>query len=120
MKKALIVLSLGIFTVACAYDAKEEQYKYSSKEVYQQMCSQCHGANAEGNPEKKGPALNDLSRTELEMELYNLESDKYGVGGSQHDIMEHNLKKIQEKGMKYSIPAMAEFIFENFNPKAKK
>jgi len=116
MKKSVFLLS-GLLAFSTAFAT---EYKYSTQEVYTQMCSQCHGATAQGNPEKKGPALNDLSKTELEMELYKLEADKYHLGESAHEIMEHNLKKIQEKGMTYNIPTMAEYIFKSFNPKAKK
>jgi cytochrome c553 len=58
---ALMTLALGA-NVACAK-------AYSMAEIYNGACALCHGKNAEGNPEKKGPALNNLSESELAYEL---------------------------------------------------
>ena len=41
------ILALGL----CVSFSQAKQY--SVTEIYGQMCSKCHGMNAEGNPEKK-------------------------------------------------------------------
>ncbi|MDD3324001.1 MAG: c-type cytochrome [Sulfurospirillaceae bacterium] len=102
-----------------------ERRVYSTSEIYKRMCSKCHGINAEGVPEKKGPSLNEMSYGELEMELYSLQSLGGGFqsSGTEHEVMEHNQKKIVEKGMDYHPEDMATYIYHNFNktkPKAKK
>ncbi len=93
---------------------------YSVSEIYKRMCSKCHGMNAEGNPKKKGPAINDMTKNELEMELYDLQSDGFQSSGSGNEVMTHNQKKIEDKGMEYHPEDMASFIYFNFNPDAKK
>lgn len=94
--------------------------KYSNSEIYEQMCSKCHGLNAEGNPAKKGPALNDMSKHELEISLFDLKSGGLNQSsGTEHEIMEHNMQKIIEKGMDYDVKSMAEYIFVEYNPEAK-
>jgi hypothetical protein len=37
--------------------------------------------------------------------------------GTEHEVMEHNMKKIIEKGMDYDTDAMAQYIYDNFNKK---
>lgn len=93
---------------------------YSTSEVFKHMCAKCHGMKAEGNPEKKGPALNDYSLNELEMELINLDADGFQSSGGHSAIMRDNLKKIKKKGMDYHPEDMASYIFYNYNPDAKK
>ncbi|WP_024954510.1 c-type cytochrome [Sulfurospirillum arcachonense] len=93
---------------------------YSVSEIYKRMCSKCHGMNAEGNPEKHAPAINDMSKSELEMELYSLQSDGFQSSGSSNEIMTHNQKKIEDKGMLYHPEDMATYIYFHFNKKAKK
>lgn len=93
---------------------------YSVSEIYKRMCSKCHGMNAEGNPKKKGPAINDMSKSELEMELYDLQSDGFQSSGATNEVMTHNQKKIEDKGMIYHPEDMATYIYFNFNPDAKK
>ena len=96
------------------------EMKYSNAEIYTKMCTKCHGIIAEGNPKKKGPALNDLSAHELEISLFDLKSGGLNQSsGSDHEVMEHNMKKIIEKGMDYEPKSMAEYIFVAFNPEAK-
>lgn len=93
--------------------------KFSNAEIYEKMCQKCHGSNAEGNPKKKGPALNDLSAHELEISLFDLKAGGLNQSsGTSHDIMEHNMKKILEKGMNYDPKSMANYIFVSFNPDA--
>jgi cytochrome c553 len=94
--------------------------KYSTSQVYDQMCALCHGKNAEGNPEKKGPALNDYTLHELEMELISLDSDGFQSSGRHSDLMRENLKRIEKKGMSYHPEDMATYIYYNYNPDAKK
>lgn len=89
--------------------------QYSVAEIYNQMCSNCHGLKAEGNPEKKGPSLNDMSKNELEMELYDLQSDGFQSSGSGNEVMSHNQQKIEDKGMIYHPEDMANYIYHNFN-----
>lgn len=93
---------------------------YSVSEIYTNMCSKCHGMKAEGNPEKKGPSLNDMSKSEIEMELYDIQSDGFQSSGSANEVMSHNQKNIEDKGMTYHPEDMATYIFFNFNPDAKK
>jgi len=93
---------------------------YSVSEIYKRMCSKCHGMNAEGNPEKKGPSLNDMTKNEIEMELYDIQSDGFQSSGSGNEVMSHNQKKIEDKGMIYHPEDMATYIYFNFNPEAKK
>jgi len=93
---------------------------YSVSEIYKRMCSKCHGMNAEGNPKKKGPALNDMTKNEIEMELYDIQSDGFQSSGSSNEVMSHNQQKIEEKGMTYHPEDMATYIYYNFNPDAKK
>jgi cytochrome c553 len=91
---------------------------YSASEIYERMCSKCHGMNAEGNPEKKGPSLNDMSRSEIEMELYDIQSDGFQSSGG-NEVMSHNQKKIEDKGMVYHPEDMANFIYHTFNKNSK-
>ncbi len=93
---------------------------YSVSEIYKTMCSKCHGMNAQGNPKKKGPAINDMTKNELEMELYDLQSDGFQSSGAGNEVMTHNQKKIEDKGMEYHPEDMASYIYFNFNADAKK
>lgn len=92
---------------------------YSMSEIYNGACALCHGKNAEGNPEKKGPGLNNLSESELAYELFSLDVDGFQSSGNEHEIMEHNQEKIKEKGMSYHPDDMARYIYISFNPDAK-
>lgn len=117
MKKAIL---LSFLSSVFAVGVNAADMKYSNAEIYEKMCLKCHGAKAEGNPKKKGPALNDQTAHELEISLFDLKSGGLTQSsGSDHDIMEHNMKKIIEKGMDYEPKAMAEYIFVSFNPEAK-
>lgn len=115
MRKLTIYLTLIIGFGLTTLMAKT----YSMAEIYKAACALCHGNNAEGNPEKKGPALNDYSESELVYELFALSADGSQSSGSEHEIMEHNLKKIQEKGMSYHPDDMARYIYTSFNKNAK-
>lgn len=117
VKKAVLLSFLAsIFTIG----VNAAEMKYSNSEIYTKMCSKCHGIKAEGNPKKKGPVLNDQSVHELEISLFDLKSEGMNQSsGSDHEVMEHNMKKIIEKGMDYEPKSMAEYIFIAFNPEAK-
>ncbi len=45
-------LFYGVF-VLCLCLSFSQAKEYSVAEIYDQMCSKCHGIKAEGNPEKK-------------------------------------------------------------------
>lgn len=117
VKKAVLLSFLvSIFAVG----VNAAQMKYSNADIFTKMCSKCHGINAEGNPKKKGPALNEQSSHELEISLFDLKSEGLNQSsGSDHEVMEHNMKKIIEKGMDYEPKSMSEYIFKSFNPEAK-
>jgi cytochrome c553 len=93
---------------------------YSVADIYKRMCSKCHGIDGTGIAEKKAPAINDMTKNELEATLYDLQSDGYQSSGSQHEVMSHNQSKIEEKGMRYHPEDMASYIYYNLNPDAKK
>ncbi len=91
-------------------------------EIFKQKCSKCHGAHAEGNPAKKGPALNKEDVGYLQMEMSDLQGDLTLTGEtlSDHAKMEHSMKRLEELGYKVDPVEMAKYIYNNFNPKAKK
>lgn len=93
-------------------------YSKSAQEVYETSCKKCHGDNAEGIAKKKAPALNDRQAGELELDLYEVKNGGTNQSsGTDHDIMEHNMKKLIEKGFDYDPKAMAEYIEKNFYKK---
>lgn len=116
MKKRFIYTIVAFLAVASLANAKE----YSVAQIYDQMCSKCHGQNGEGNPEKKGPPLNDMSKSELAYSLFDLVSNGSQSSGSTNEVMEHNQKKIVKKGMTYHPDDMALYIYSTFNKGAKK
>ncbi len=94
-------------------DAKT--YSKTAEEVYQQSCVKCHGKNGEGNTEKKTPAMNDRQAGELELDLYDVKNGGTNQSsGTDHDIMEHNMQKLLDKGYDYDPKAMADYIEKNF------
>jgi len=122
MKKSLMtILGISFALLVAGCEKKEEKkvvnYKYTTAEVYTNMCSKCHGKNGEGNPKKKGPALNDQTVQELKLSITDYKNGGSGVnsGGTEHEVMEHNYQKIKEKGMDYDTDAMAQYIYDNFN-----
>lgn len=112
--------SLLLLTTGCekTEEQKEEvvTYKYTTAEVYDQMCVKCHGKNGEGVLEKKGPALNDQTYQELRMGIMDIKMGGTSghSAGTEHEVMEHNMKKIREKGMDYDTEAMAQYIVDKF------
>ncbi len=87
-------------------------YKYSTVEVYEKSCTKCHGAHGEGNPLKKTPALNDRTAGEMAQDLYDVKNGGTGAqsGGTDHEIMEHNMQKLVDQGYDYDVNSMAEFL----------
>ncbi len=120
MKKLnLILLSVGaVFALTGCNDGPTGEkitYSKSSQEVYEQSCKKCHGDNGEGNTEKKAPALNDRQAGELELDLYDVKNGGTNQSsGTEHDIMEHNMKKLIDKGYDYDPKDMALYIEKNF------
>lgn len=121
MKKINVVGSLIVALVVltgCDSKPKEEvkSYKYTTDVVYKETCLHCHGAKGEGVAEKKSPAINKLSIQELEMALFDIKNGGLGQStASEHEVMEHNMKKLSEKGYDYDIKAMATYIFNTFH-----
>ncbi len=124
MKKTLSILfgiSILFFTAGCekkeGTDESKITYKLTTAQVYEQMCVKCHGKNGEGNTKKKGPALNDQTIQELRLGITDIKMGGSGVnsGGTEHEVMEHNMKRIIEKGMDYDTDLMAKYIYDNFN-----
>ena len=86
-------------------------YKYSTVQVYEKSCIKCHGAHGEGNPAKKTPALNDRTAGEMAEDLYDVKNGGTNQSsGTDHEIMEHNMQKLVDKGYDYDIDSMAEFL----------
>ncbi|MEA3553806.1 MAG: c-type cytochrome [Campylobacterota bacterium] len=92
--------------------AEKVTYKYTAQEVYDKSCVKCHGINGEGNPAKKTPALNDRTAGEMAQDLYDVKNGgtDIGGGGTDHEIMEHNMKKLIDKGYDYDVNEMAEVM----------
>lgn len=110
---------LGFLASLITISANAAENKYTNAEIYELMCSKCHGVNGEGNPAKKGPALNDQTAHELELSLFELRAGGLNQSsGTDHEVMEHNMKKIIEKGMDYDPKEMAMYIFKSYNPDA--
>ncbi|MDQ1324917.1 MAG: hypothetical protein QG564_40 [Campylobacterota bacterium] len=112
--------SFLLLATGCGEKEQKEEvvtYKYTTAEVYDQMCVKCHGKNGEGVLEKKGPALNDQSYQELRMGIMDIKMGGTGghSAGTEHEVMEHNMKKIREKGMDYDTEAMAQYIVDKFH-----
>ena len=92
--------------------AEVKTYKYTTVQVYEKSCIKCHGKYGEGNPLKKTPALNDRTAGEMAQDLYDVKNGGTGIGGggTDHEIMEHNMQKLVDKGFDYDIDSMAEFL----------
>jgi cytochrome c553 len=90
--------------------------------IYEAQCVKCHGTHGEGNPAKKGPAVNNKSIGDLQIAIMDLQGNMSinGGGSGDHDKMEHNLKSIEKKGYAISSFEMAQFMYNSFNLKAKK
>ncbi|WP_456323861.1 c-type cytochrome [Hydrogenimonas sp.] len=90
----------------------------SNAKIYEKYCKKCHGANGEGNPAKKGPALNDKDINELFDALMDVQEK--GFEGPQHEAMAHNMKVLEKKkGIKVDAQSMAKYLYYSFNPEAR-
>ena len=112
---SIALASVAFFVLTGCGEEKapaKKTYKYTTVEVYQKTCIKCHGAHGEGNPAKKTPALNDRTPGEMAQDLFDIRNGGTGYGGSgtDHDIMEHNMQKLVDKGYDYDIDSMAEFL----------
>lgn len=121
MKKitlTLFTLTTMLVLSGCGDKPKSDivTYKYTPAEVYKATCAHCHGDKGEGMPEKKGPAIDKKTTPELEMDLFDIKNGGLGQStASEHDVMEHNMKKLKEKGYEYDVKAMANYIYNSFN-----
>ncbi|MCK9492040.1 MAG: c-type cytochrome [Sulfurimonas sp.] len=110
---ALVAIAAIAFT-GCSGEKKATEvktYKYSTTEVYEKSCSKCHGLNGEGNVEKKTPALNDRTAGEMAQDLFDVKNGGTNQSsGTDHEIMEHNMQKLVDKGFDYDINSMAEYM----------
>jgi len=75
MRMKKIVGAVACMTVLSAGAMAVEM---SNAQIYEKYCKKCHGANGEGNPAKKGPALNDKDINELFDALYSRRSPDDG------------------------------------------
>jgi len=108
-----LATSAFFLLTGCGEDKKVETktYKYTTVQVYEKTCIKCHGAHGEGNPAKHTPALNDRTAGEMEEDLFDVKNGGTNQSsGTEHDIMEHNMQKLIEKGYDYDINSMAEFL----------
>ena len=125
MKKTTMVMlaTATLFGLSgCGNDtpssSEAKVYTKTAAEVYTQSCKKCHGDNAEGIAKKKAPALNDRQAGELELDLYDVKNGGTNQSsGTEHDIMEHNMQKLLDKGYDYDPKSMAEYIEKNFYKK---
>ena len=119
VKKTIVTIALSALAIFALTGCEDKQapkeiktYKYTTAEVYEKSCIKCHGKYGEGNPIKKTPALNDKTAGELAQDLYDIKNGGtgFGGGGTDHEIMEHNMKKLIDKGYDYDINSMAEYL----------
>ncbi|MEA1915055.1 MAG: c-type cytochrome [Campylobacterota bacterium] len=118
MTKTIASIILSAFAVMAltgcgekAAPVEVKTYKYSTVEVYEKSCIKCHGKHGEGNPAKKTPALNDRSADEMAQDLYDVKNGGTNQSsGTDHEIMEHNMQKLIDKGYDYDVKSMAEFL----------
>ncbi len=123
---ALAASALFVFTGCESKPAATAEstttYKYSTEQVYTDMCVKCHGEQGEGvselakNGKPKGPAVNDQEIYELKLSITDIKSGGLNQSsGTEHEVMEHNYKAIKKKGMDYDTDKMATYIYNNFN-----
>ena len=118
MTKTLSTVALSAVAIFALTGCGDKQapaeavtYKYSTVQVYEKSCIKCHGARGEGNPAKKTPALNDRTAGEMAQDLYNVKNGSASQSsGTDHEIMEHNMQKLVDKGYDYDVNSMAEFL----------
>lgn len=119
-KTTLTLLAIGTLVLLTGCGDKPKAtvmtYKYTPEQVYVATCAHCHGDKGEGMAEKKGPAINKKSIPELEIDLFDIKNGGLGQStATEHDVMEHNMKKLKEKGYEYDVKAMATYIYNAFN-----
>ncbi len=119
MMKTISTIALSAFAVFALTGCGDKQapkevktYKYTTVQVYEKTCIKCHGKHGGGNPDKKTPALNDRTAGEMAQDLYDVKNGGTGAqsGGTDHEIMEHNMQKLVDQGYDYDINSMAEFL----------
>lgn len=119
MMKTISTIALSAFAVMALTGCGDKQapaevktYKYTTVQVYEKSCIKCHGKHGAGNPLKKTPALNDRTAGEMAQDLYDVKNGGTGIGGggTDHEIMEHNMQKLIDQGYDYDINSMAEFL----------
>jgi len=117
--KTITTLALGALAIFALTGCGDKQapeelktYKYTTVQVYEKSCIKCHGKHGEGNPAKKTPALNDRTPGEMAEDLYDVRNGGTSgqSSGTDHEIMEHNMQKLIDKGYDYDINSMAEFL----------
>lgn len=107
-KKKLLIAVLAIAGMFSMGNAKT----YTSYQIYTKACSACHGDQAQGNAEKKAPALNTMSREDLVVKLSALNGQDFETY-SKH--MVSNKRIIESKGMRFNVMKMANYIYYGFN-----
>lgn len=115
MKISKCVAILVASTIGtCAFAAESNQAK-----IYSEQCVKCHGTKGEGNPAKKGPALNNKSVGDLQIAIMDLQGTLSINGTSSgHNIdMEHNIKVFEKKGYIIQPTEMAKYMYQTFNSK---
>jgi len=108
-----LATSAFFLLTGCGEDKKVETktYKYTTVQVYEKTCIKCHGVHGEGNPAKHTPALNDRTAGEMAQDLFDVKNGGTNQSsGTEHDVMEHNMQKLVEKGYDYDVDSMAEFL----------
>lgn len=109
-------ITVGAFAIS-AFAAEANQEK-----IYLEQCVKCHGTHGEGNPLKKGPAVNNKSVGDLQIAIMDLQGVLGINGGSSGENvnMEHNIKVFEKKGYIIDAGGMAKYMYNSFNPAAKK
>ncbi len=117
--KLALTCSVALLVLSGCSDkpkADNKKFKYTTEQVYKEACIVCHGPKGEGVAEKRTPAIRKLSVQELEMALFDIKNGGLGQStASEHEVMEHNMKKLTDKGYDYDIKSMAEYIHKTFN-----
>ena len=119
MKKINVTAALLVVGVLATSSLAIET---NQQAIYGKTCVKCHGANGEGNPLKKGPALTTQSVGDLQIAIMDLQGNMSinGGGSGDHEQMEHNLKVLEKQGYVIKPLEMAQFMYNSFNLKAKK
>ncbi len=110
------------FLVAGALTSSALAVESNQEVIYNQKCSSCHGLTAEGNPVKKGPALNHKSIGDLQITILDLQGELSINGNSSgdHYQMEHNIQTFAKEGYVIKPLEMSKFLYYSFNPEASR